>query len=366
MLTLLSACTPQSEEPAVVATSTQIEKPTETPAPATAIPPSPTPLSPPISADTVGELSAVLSFDSQGEAIRSLAFSPDSTVLATSGGNTQDFNVRLWDVGSGQLLHTLAHSGIVWNVAFSPDGSLMASASSDKTVRVWDWKTGMLIHTLKFPNEVVGVGFSPDGGTLAAGGVEEWPDAKIWTYSVSDWEPGLTFAEFWNIPDLVYTPDGQTLVGGGTSRNVRVWRTSDGEELSILYHAGQVTSMDMSPDGSLLATGLCSVSTENLECLEGAVWFWDVDTWAWIRRRSPFTTRVTSVAFSPDGSLVFAGSEDGTLRVLSGSRADRFRTLRTFTVPGGRGLLAISPDGRLLATLAENGAIRIWRVSAIQ
>ena len=159
--------------------------------------------------------------------MRSLAFSPDGTTLATAAGNQEDFAIRLWDVPTGKSLGTLdGHEDIIWGLAFSPDGKLMASASRDGTAKVWEWRDRSLIHTLTLPGEVTSAVFSPDSQTLAVGGTDGWPNAAIWTYSTASWESSRKYAEFWNIPDITYSPDGQLLIGGGTSRNVRVWRAT--------------------------------------------------------------------------------------------------------------------------------------------
>jgi WD40 repeat protein len=358
-LSLLAACSPQAQTPAI-ATSTDIQNPTATLAPATAIPPSPTPNLVPISASTVDRLAVFMSFG-RGEILRSLAFSPDGSALASAGGNSEDFDIRLWDVASGQQLQTFqGHTGIVWMVAFSPDSSKLASASSDSTVKIWDWVNGTQIQSLDFPNEMISVGFSPDSLTLAAGGVFEWPDAAIWTYTVANWQRVLLLFEFWNIPDLVYSQDGELIFGGGTSRNVRIWRTSDGAELHTLYHSGQVTSMDLSSDGATLAIGLCEASDANSQCTRGAVWLWDWQNEVVLRKLSDFSTWVNAVAYTPDGSVLIAGSRDGTLKAYS--TAD-FSTLHNFSSPGGEGIFAISHDGGLLATLGSDGAINMWKVS---
>jgi WD40 repeat protein len=215
---------------------------------------------------------------------------------------------------------------------------------------------------------VIGVdtvsGFSPDSQTLAVGGVDEWPNAAIWTYAVNSWQPGMKLAEFWNIPDVAYSPDGGVLVGGGTSRNVRVWRTSDGTEAFILYHAGQVSSLAISPNGSTAAMGLCEVSdSQTSQCTLGAVWAWDLSTGRLIRELSDFSARVEAVTFSRDGSLVIAGSQDGTLRAYASS--DFRLLLTTASPPGGSpaGILALdlSPDGRIVVT-GGVGNIHLWRV----
>jgi len=355
---LLSACSPATNIPlgaSVEPAGTDIiETATETVLPS----PSPTPLPPPISAGNVANLSIYLTFG-HGEVIRSLAFSPDGATLASAGGNNEDFDIRLWDVNTGQLLHILqGHTSIVWGVAFSPDSTLIASASSDRTVKIWDWSAGTLLHTLDLPSEIVSVEFSPDGQTLAVGGVDAWPDAAVWTYAVPSWQPVLKLAEFWNIPDLVYSPDGQLLAGGGTSRSVRVWRASDGAEQYVLYHSGQVSSLDISPDGAILATGLCEASDANSLCIRGAVWFWDLRSGSLIANVADFSDWATSVAYSLDGSLVLAGSRDGTLRAYATAS---FAPLLVTTSPGGDGVLAISADGRFLAT-AGNEEIHLWRV----
>ena len=363
-LTLRFACSLPGEfsaveSPAVTETSTRSAAPTKTSIPPTVIPSSPTPASPVMGVDTVASLSIFSTFG-QGEALRSLAFSPDGTALASAGGNSEDFAIRLWEVATGLPLRTLeGHTSIIWAVAFSPNGRMLASASSDGMGMVWDWHTGSALESLNFPNQVVSVAFSPDGQTLAVGGVDEWPNASIWTYSVASWQPSMKLAEFWNIPALAYSPDGQLLVGGGTSRNVQVWRTSDGLPLFILYHSGQVSSVAISPDGSTAATGLCEASEENYQCTRGAVWLWNLHTGTLIRKLGDFADWVESVAFSVDGSLLIAGSRDGVLRFYSTSD---FQPILVTTSPGGGGALAVSPDGRLLATSGNSGLIYLWKV----
>lgn len=359
LFALLSACAPQAT--ASLPTELPTQQATDTSIPPTAVPPSPTPAPLTISSSTVGQLVEYQTFSSQEELIRTLAFSPDGNTLASAGGNSYDFIIRVWDVANRQFLRTLeGHTGIVWNLAFSPDGELLASASSDGTVKVWDWKRGLLMRTLDFPHEMVSVGFSPDASTLAAGGVFEWPDAAIWTYSVSDLQQQMILFEFWNIPDLAYTPDGQHLVGGGTSRNVGIWRASDGAMEATLYHAGQVTSLDISPDGGTLATGLCETADANLNCTLGSVWLWDLQTEQVVSTHPDFLDWVDAVGYSPDGSVLFAGSRNGILRAYA--TAD-FSVLREFNVALDHGVFAISLNGAYLAMLGDGETIHVWTVS---
>jgi WD40 repeat protein len=279
-----------------------------------------------------------------------LAFSPDGTVLASAGGNTKDFIIRLWDVEDGSMLGKLeGHTGIVWNVVFSPDGQMLASVSNDSTCVVWDWRTGSIIKTISLPDAITSVAFSPDGQTLALGGVESWPDAAIWTFAVPSWQPQMKLQEYWNIPAIVYTPDGAYIVAGGISRNVRIWRSSDGEHLFTLYHGSQVSSLAMSPGGATVAAGLA----------EGAVWLWDVETGRLINKIHDLGEWVENVAYSIDGSLLIAGSRNGMLQFYASSD---YQHIFTTLTPDGNGIFALSPDGRVIAAAGRNGLIHLWRV----
>lgn len=335
---------------------------TETPIPETPIPASATPTLISIRADTISMLEIVKSFQLQ-DFVRDLAFTPDGTVLAATGGNTQGFDIRLWELSTGRELGLLeGHSDIVWGLAFSPDGQKLVSVSSDQTAKIWDWRKGELLKTLDFPGQVVSVSFSPNGQTLAVGGVDEVQNqvqrAAVWTYLVDSWEPLMKFPEYLNILAMAYAPDGRRLIGGGTSRNLQVWRTSDGTSIFTLNHAHQVSEVSISPDGSTAATATCEfVSTD--ECTEGAVWLWDLPSGRLTRKLSDFVDTVGNVAFSADGSTLVAASHNGTLRFYGTSD---YEPLFEFTSPGGISALAVSPDGGLLATGNINGEVYLWKI----
>jgi WD40 repeat protein len=94
-----------------------------------AVLPSMTPTLISIRADTISMLEVFESLN-LGDVVRSVAFTPDGTVLAAAGGNTDDFAVHIWEAASGQSLGNLdGHTGIILGVAFSPDGQMLASRS---------------------------------------------------------------------------------------------------------------------------------------------------------------------------------------------------------------------------------------------
>jgi WD40 repeat protein len=335
---------------------------TQTSASSTTVLPSAMPTLISIRADTISMLEVFESLE-MGDIVRSLTFTPDGTVLAAAGGNSDDFSIHLWEVTSGQSRGTLeGHTGIIWGVAFSPDGQLLASVSSDRTAKIWDWRKGTLLKSLDFPGEASSVSFSPDGQTLAVGGVDELKNqiqnAAIWTYSVDSWKPLLKLPEYLNIAAMAYSPDGRWLIGGGTSRNVQVWQASDGALLLTFNHAHQVSKIAVSPDSSTVAAATCESPLNNL-CMEGGVWLWDLRTGRLIQKLKDFPDVVDSVAFSLDGSSLIAASRDGTLRVYS--TADDQPRFEARSV-GGIEALALSSDSGMLATGSTNGEIQLWKI----
>jgi WD40 repeat protein len=336
--------------------------PTHTSVPLTFAPPSVTPTLISIRDSTYYQLEIFRSFG-EGEYLRSLAFTPNGTVLASAAGNSEDYAIHVWDVASGRKIGTLGgHADIVWDLAFSPDGQMLASVSSDKTAKVWDWRNGDILKILEFPGEVASVRFSPDGQSLAVGGVDEPQNqvlnAAIWTYSVDTWEPQVKFGEYWNIGALVYSPDGDTLVGGGTSRNLQVWRVDDPDPVFTLNHAHQVSKAAITPDSLTLAAATCT-GGENAECTEGSIWLWELSTGRLIRKVAGLPNVIVNLAYTADGSTLIVGARDGTLLFLDTSDyGPRFESLS----PGQIGALALSPDNGLLATGGREGEIHLWKV----
>jgi WD40 repeat protein len=188
-----------------------------------------------------------------GGPIWSLALSPDGHTLAAAGyiSNT----VTLWEVASRKKRGTLlGHTDRVWSVAFSLDGTMLASGANDNFVHVWNAATGQLIRKISVPvRYIYGLAFSPDGRALAVGG----DDRRIRLLEVATGrELGLLGQQPASLRGAAFFPDGRTIATCGDDGAVTLWDVATRDERATFHVPGSsIWAIAVSPDGQLLAAG---------------------------------------------------------------------------------------------------------------
>ncbi len=283
--------------------------------------------------------------------ILTVAFSPDGTLLAT--GDT-DSNIRLWNVATAELFSTWqGHEDWVRTLVFSPDGQKLASGSEDKTVRLWQVSTGQCLTTLEGHRSWIrSIDFSPDGQILASGGDDS--EIRLWNVATGVCLNQLT--EHTNVVrSVAFSPDGQFLASGSRDCTIRLWDVATGTCLRVLHqHKRGVRSVTFSPDGRFLASG----SSDHL------IGLWEVATGTYLQSFTGHRGWIWSVTFSPDGEMLASGSEDQTVRIW------QRRTGKCLKVLSGHmswvRSVKFSPDGQLLASGSDDQTVRLWDISSGQ
>jgi hypothetical protein len=207
-----------------------------------------------VAAGAVPSAASTRVINTHADVIHDLAFSPDGKVLASCG---YDRLIKLWDVTAKKELRVLKdHSDSVYGIAFSPDGKLLASAAADRAVKVWDAVSGTRLYTLSESTDwVYAVAWSPDGRHLAAAGVDK--SIRVWQVSADGGKIAHSvFAHEAPILRLAYSTDGKTLYSLSEDRTVKAWDAERMVERKVYDRQPEtVLRLALRPDGKQLALG---------------------------------------------------------------------------------------------------------------
>ena len=281
--------------------------------------------------------------------VRSVAWSPDGTRLATA---SWDMTARVWDAATRRELIALkGHTSGIASVSWSRDGMRLATASTDGTAKVWNAADGHAQLTLDgHAAPVLSVAWSPDGKRLATGSQDG--TARVWDAHDGRELRAIT-AHDGVVMAVAWSPDGRRLATAGRDRTARVWDPDDGRELLILNgHAGEVWSVSWSPDGKRVGTGSDDATAR----------IWVAATGRELIALKGHTSRVMAVAWSPDGRRLATESGDGTTRVWDAADGREILALKGHVF--GVSSVSWSPDGLRLATGSEDGTVKVWDAAA--
>jgi WD40 repeat protein len=305
-----------------------------------------------------------------GDSVWDVAISPDGKTIASASG---DGTVGLWDMATGEALHAplTGHTGAVYSVAFSPDGRYLASGDFAGQVLLWDVTHGFSQQTLfRDDGWAYRLAFSPDGKLLAASfsskTVQLWSlaDEKFVCPAINGHSESQAFVE------LAFSPDSRSLAVGNEfadpsspADQLAIWDTTtcqqQGKAIN-LEPAGSthpdnsvmIGSLAYSPDGKQLAVG----DGDRLLLLDAA-------TAEPLRAATVIHASypVSSLAYSPDSRILALGMGDKTIVLLDAAIGQVLGD----PLIGQRHAIssvAFSADGHSLVSGGWDGAVLAWNV----
>ncbi|OKH56056.1 hypothetical protein NIES2101_02040 [Calothrix sp. HK-06] len=270
--------------------------------------------------------------------VYNIAFSPNGKIIASAG---LDGKAILWNLEDGSR-KILNHQDKVFSISFCTKGNMFATASADKTVKVWNIN-GSLRKNLNHKDAVLKVSFSPDCETLVTASSKQ---ALIWNLN------SQTAKTIWADNDVVSSVSFSTtekIIAVSTSDNKVKLLNLDGNEIQTLNgHTDKIHHISFSQDGKTIATASWD-KTAKLWNLEGKE----------LATLKGHTDRVFDVSFNPDGKTIATASWDKTVRLwnLDG-------TLRTIIKGHNARINSVSFNrkNKIMASAGADNTIKLWKL----
>ncbi|MGK0188154.1 MAG: WD40 repeat protein [Verrucomicrobiales bacterium] len=285
-------------------------------------------------------------FNDHAQAVYRLKLSPDGTMLASVSWDTR---VRISQIDTGEEINLLeGHTTRVVDAAFHPSQNRMASVSNDNTVRIWDLGTSKeLFPSAGHSKSVTCVTFSKDGQHLASAGNDR--SVQIWNLKTG--EPLKIVTE--HIRDIVeidYSPSGTFLASVSSYGIVKLWDTASGKRIRTpsIRHPGRNCS------------GLRFISESQIATTadDGSIRIWDLDSGNQLKLLQGHSSSVTSIDISLDGKLLASGGRDRTVLLWDLESGNRLATYSAHA--NAVSSVRFHPEGRILASGDQSGMLRFW------
>jgi WD40 repeat protein/tRNA A-37 threonylcarbamoyl transferase component Bud32 len=276
----------------------------------------------------------------------SAAWSPNGTRIASS---SSDKTVQVWDAADGGNSYTYTgHADSVYAAVWSPNGQHIASTSYDQTVQVWDSSGGHPYTYTGHSSFVWTAAWSPDNRHIASGGGDK--TVRVWDYlsgttlTVFTGHTGAVFSVAWS-------PNGRSIASAGADGTVQIWDASTGMIMYTFqpYSALPIWSVAWSPDGSRIASAGSDKTVQ----------LWDANSGAHLYIYYGHTDTVYSAVWSHDGSRIASGGDDKTARLWDAADGSNV------TIYNGHSnsvrKVAWSPNSHRVASASWDQTVRVWR-----
>jgi WD40 repeat protein len=271
--------------------------------------------------------------------VNSVAFSPDQTLIASASG---DSTINLW-WKNGRWIKTLkGHEDAINNVKFSPSSKMIVSASQDETVKVWNLQGENLVNLKGHKSVVNSASFSPDEQIIASASTDK--TVKLWQRDGKFIKDLIDHKQ--SVLDVAWSPDGKVLASASADKTIKLW-SREGKLLQTLPgHKDGVKSVAWSPDGKYIASGSLD-QTIKLWNREGKL----------LQTLSGHSNFITSVAFSPDSKTIASSSADETVKIwtVQGALLDTLRGHNNWVNSA-----SFSPDGKTIASASRDKTVKLW------
>ncbi len=287
---------------------------------------------------------------------RSVAFSPDGSVLVTGG----DFgSLHTWDGKTGGAIGSfVGHTGPVKSVTFLDDRTL-ASASDDQTIRIWDANPGWILErtigsqddSTTIAHRVTAVDFNADSSQiLVAGGIPS-RRGELQVFNTADGSRVFSLPQAHD--DVIYaarfSPDGKRIASGGADKYLRTFDIATSQQIRRFEgHTSYVLGVAWKRDGQLLA----SAGADN------TVKVWNAETGDQQRTIETFRRHVTAVQFIGETDNIVTSCGDKQMRIHNAANGGQVRLFNTPT--SWLHTVAATPDNAVAAAGDAIGNVYLW------